>query len=129
MDYITEKAWGILKQNVVPVVMGGANYTQLLPPHSFIDVRDFESPRHLAEYLKMLGNNDQLYREYFQWKTHYKVVAAQFEHTCQICAFMNRDYKLKLDQKREHPNLIDLEYLSDEQKHCVDPKYNFPKIE
>ena len=128
-DYISEKAWNILKLNIVPVVMGGANYTQLLPPHSFIDVRDFKSPRHLAEYLKMLSKNDKLYREYLQWKTHYKIVSTHFQLTCQICAFMNKDYKLKLEQKREHPTFIDLDYLSDERKHCFDPQYNFTKNE
>ena len=67
VDYITEKVWRILTMNVVPVVLGGADYKRHLPPHSFIDVRDFRSAKHLADYLLMLGNNDALYRKYFEW--------------------------------------------------------------
>ena len=67
-DYITEKLWNILQFDVVPIVMGGADYKTLLPPHSYIDVRDFNSSEHLAEYLLMLDQNDDLYRQFFAWK-------------------------------------------------------------
>lgn len=42
-DYITEKFYLALLYNVVPVVYGGANYTNLAPKKSFIDIRDFKS--------------------------------------------------------------------------------------
>ena len=53
-DYVTEKFWRILHLNVVPIVLGNASYSDILPPHSYIDVRDFPSPRHLADYIKLL---------------------------------------------------------------------------
>ena len=67
-DYVTEKLWRILQINVVPIVLGSANYSEILPPHSYIDVLDFASPRHLADYLKVLNANDTLYNEYFRWR-------------------------------------------------------------
>ena len=70
-DYVTEKLWKILQINVVPIVLGYANYSEILPPHSYIDVRDFASPRHLADYLKVLNANDTLYNEYFGWRERY----------------------------------------------------------
>ncbi|RXG61142.1 Alpha-(1,3)-fucosyltransferase 6 [Armadillidium vulgare] len=54
-DYITEKAWwNSFEKETVPVVMGTtkSNYEKLLPPNSFIHVDDFESPKHLADYIR-----------------------------------------------------------------------------
>ena len=87
-DYITEKLWNILQFDVVPIVMGGADYKTLLPPHSYIDVRDFNSSEHLAEYLLMLDQNDDLYRQFFAWKQFY--VIRHINIVCQVCAFLNK---------------------------------------
>ncbi|KAB7500146.1 Alpha-(1,3)-fucosyltransferase 6, partial [Armadillidium nasatum] len=54
-DYITEKTWwNSFEKETVPVVMGTtkSNYEKLLPPNSFIHVDDFESPKHLADYIR-----------------------------------------------------------------------------
>ena len=55
---------------MLPVALGARpeDYEALAPPHSYIHVDDFESPRHLAEYLHKLDKNDDLYNEYFRWK-------------------------------------------------------------
>jgi alpha-1,3-fucosyltransferase len=63
-DYVTEKFFKIMGHHIVPVVYGGADYTQHEPPHSYIDARKFK-PKELAAYLKLLGANDTLYNEYF----------------------------------------------------------------
>ena len=57
-DYITEKLWKALNMPVVPIVMGGGNYLRDAPPHSYIDVKDFEDVQALAEYLVFLDQND-----------------------------------------------------------------------
>ena len=36
---------------------GGANYEKITPNHSFINVANFESPKHLASYLLYLDKN------------------------------------------------------------------------
>ena len=91
-DYVTEKLWRILEINVVPVVLGRANYSFILPPHSYIDVRDFASPHHLADYLKLLDGNDTLYNEYFRWKAKYVCMESHDENECNLCrhALANR---------------------------------------
>ena len=66
--YITEKFYKIMSLNIVPVVMGGADYKARAPPKSYIDVLDFESPKHLAEFLSQLAHNDEEYLSYFWWK-------------------------------------------------------------
>ena len=35
-DYISEKYWRNINLPVVPVVLGGANYSKDVPPHSYI---------------------------------------------------------------------------------------------
>jgi alpha-1,3-fucosyltransferase len=41
-----------MSSDVVPVVYGGANYSLYAPPHSYINLDDFQSVDHLAQYLK-----------------------------------------------------------------------------
>ena len=72
-QYITEKVFKSFKLGVVPLVAGGgtAYYEAMLPPHSYINVEKFKSPKDVAEYLKLLDRNITLYEEYFAWKPHY----------------------------------------------------------
>ena len=86
-DYITEKYWDNLGEaNVIPVVMGGADYTKLAIPGSYINVLDFKSVEQLAEYLHYLNRNDTAYNEYFKWRQKYQVLTAGIGMTlCNIC--------------------------------------------
>ncbi|CAL4240892.1 unnamed protein product, partial [Meganyctiphanes norvegica] len=56
-DYVTEKFYRSLSLDVVPVVMGGADYKLKAPPHSYIDALDFQSPKHLADYLNTVASD------------------------------------------------------------------------
>ncbi|BFZ05173.1 hypothetical protein BsWGS_08211 [Bradybaena similaris] len=86
-DYITEKFFiNGLKHDVIPIVMGAApeDYERAAPPHSYIHVDDFESPKELADYLHKLDKNDDLYNEYFQWKGTGDIINTFF--WCRLCA-------------------------------------------
>ena len=93
-DYATEKLYDILQRRVVPIVMGGANYSALAPPHSYIDALQY-SPRELAAYLKLLNSNDRLYNEYFWWKPHFSVETRypvmESRALCQLCRKLHTD--------------------------------------
>ncbi|KAI9554291.1 hypothetical protein GHT06_019563 [Daphnia sinensis] len=78
-DYVTEKFFESINRNIIPVVLGGADYAAIAPPHSYINALDY-TPRQLAEYLKELDRNDTLYAEYFWWKPHYR--ASNLYGTC-----------------------------------------------
>ncbi|KAK8773194.1 hypothetical protein V5799_012273, partial [Amblyomma americanum] len=67
-DYVTEKLFNVLQYDIVPVVLGGANYTRAAPPGSFIDALSFKSPKDLALHLKNVASNFTLYRSFFKWK-------------------------------------------------------------
>ena len=44
--------WDAMSSGVVPVVYGGANYSLYAPPHSYINVDDFQSVEQLGEHLR-----------------------------------------------------------------------------
>ena len=92
-DYITEKLWLRMEQGILPIVLGGADYKAYVPAHSYIDVRDFASPKALAEYLHKLDNNDDLYNEYFVWRQHYTCHHGLpgNDLLCDLCRFMNKN--------------------------------------
>ncbi|KAK2168491.1 hypothetical protein LSH36_16g02055 [Paralvinella palmiformis] len=87
-DYMTEKLWRPLSGFIVPVVLGGANYSAVLPRRSFIDVRDFNSPADLARYLKYLDANDDEYLAYFKWKEKYIAVSQSLPGLCDLCEIL-----------------------------------------
>lgn len=93
-DYVTEKFFEIMNHDIIPVVYGGANYSRIAPPHSYIDALQF-TPETLAQYLKVLDANDQLYNEYFWWKGHYAVesgVEQMARHGfCDLCKKLHQD--------------------------------------
>ena len=72
-DYITEKFFNILQYDVIPIVLNGANMTNIAPPHSHINIQDFNSTKHLAEYLMKVDKNDTLFASYFWWRDYYYV--------------------------------------------------------
>ena len=90
IDYVTEKFYSNgLKYGMVPVVLGGANYSDpsIAPPGSYINVRNFKSLQQLAEFLTKVGSDPQLYNEYFHWHSHYKVVDND-DGICELCTLL-----------------------------------------
>eukprot|EP00940_MAST-03C_sp_MAST-3C-sp2_P002285 g2285.t1 len=69
-DYVTEKFWNALRRSIVPVVFAGDWYDDLIPKgyKVFVRASDFPSTQALAEYLRQVRNDEQLYREYFRWR-------------------------------------------------------------
>ena len=61
-DYVTEKFNHALVAGTVPVYLGADTIRDFQPsPHSVINVQDFRDTPTLAEYLKWLGQNDDIY--------------------------------------------------------------------
>lgn len=87
-DYITEKYWSqALEHDMVPVVMGGANYPELAIPKSSMNVLHFPSIEKLALYLKGLDQNSSAYNEYFHWKRNYQTEL--LAPLCKLCEMVH----------------------------------------
>ena len=84
-DYVTEKIlFPMVYAHVVPIVYGAANYKQILPPNSFLNIMDFKSPKVLAEFLIELTQDESRYMSYFAWKGSYTSIYAP-NILCEIC--------------------------------------------
>ena len=88
-DYVTEKVWKPLHVGTVPIVLGAYNYSSLFPPKSYIDIKDFKSPRDLADYMLLLDRNDRLYNEYFKWRETYRIKPHEPSY-CRVCEYLNK---------------------------------------
>lgn len=72
-DYVSEKFWKVIAKDVrtIPVVLGGLSikdYERVAPPNSFIHVKNFTSPKELAEHLKFVSSDDGAFNYYQQWR-------------------------------------------------------------
>ena len=90
-DYVTEKLTRALRYDAVPIVMGGVDYNRFAPPHSFIDVNDFGSPKQLANYLLLLNDANSLYERYFDWKRDFDVHLSTKQGWCHLCKLAHDD--------------------------------------
>ena len=63
------------------------DYAASLPPHSYIHVDDFRSPRDLAYYLRVLDANDTAYNEYFRWKSDWTLTG--YSYWCRLCGLLH----------------------------------------
>ena len=87
-----------LNAGAVPVVMATKKLGEFMPGNlrnAYINVRNFENPKRLAEYLKFLGNNETEYNKYLEWKLKGfgdingtaigKHFHPPYPHYCQVC--------------------------------------------
>ena len=65
------------------------DYERRIPPNSFIHVDDFKSPQALAAYLRLVGNNERLYRTYLEWKHHFVLLERSWH--CRVCALLHSE--------------------------------------
>ena len=119
-EYATEKIWKILTRNLVPVVLGAADYSHILPPHSYIDVANFSHPSKLAKYLKLVASSDELYGQYFEWKRTYRVSPHDTpEMLCNVCEYVNTN------RWGPHVKAIKMNKFWNAKRHCISPETYF----
>lgn len=87
LDYVTEKFYNALSRQVVSVVFGGADYTKIAPPHSYIDAEKFKTVKELADYLIYLDKHPKEYARYFWWRQFYRLTYRS--PFCDLCSKLN----------------------------------------
>lgn len=88
-DYVTEKFIRPFLYEAIPIFLGGADYSKYAPANSYINARDFDSPKQLAEYLILLDKSDSLYASYFSWKKDYYVSVPDMYGWCELCRMIH----------------------------------------
>jgi len=101
-EYVTEKFFFALHSaRIIPVVLGWARYDHYIPSTGYIDVRNFTSPRQLAEYIDYLDKNTTAYLEYFQWR-QYALHIKLPKYMCELCLKLFLDDKDHQQQSLKH---------------------------
>lgn len=98
-DYITEKFWKSLNNDLIPVVMqpNREYYERMAPKDSFIHLADFDYDiARLAIHLNNVASDFSLYRGYFEWKHHlhaaYDTKTLEQFRICELCARLNNQH-------------------------------------
>lgn len=113
-DYVTEKMFEALKHDIVPIVLGGADYERTFPPNSFINMMDFKNMSILADHLIALDKDAALYEKYFAWKTKYSVKNSGHDRNlahCDLCKALH-----SADQKGFKKSVNIKKWFIDERK-------------
>ena len=69
--FVDDRLYHALETGSIPIYMGTDKIDPFLPgnlKNAIINVRDFKSPKNLAEYLKYLSNNETAFNKYMEWK-------------------------------------------------------------
>ena len=99
MVIFVEKFFRPLNNSAIPVVFATKDVNKTAPPHSHIDIRDFKSPKHLADYLLYLDKNDTVYMSYFNWRKDYEVKLPDCSGPtvfCHLCRYMHTNNSTKI---------------------------------
>lgn len=99
-DYVTEKLYRALAHNVVPVVLGGADYSKYLPEGSYVDARHFKNASQLARFLKEVASSEETYSSYLSWHELYDVVEHPMDNWCALCRLMTTP-----DVRKSYPDI------------------------
>ena len=73
VDYVSEKIWlNSFYAGMVPIVWGThTNYSAHLPPKSYINCADFETPSECAAHIRAVASDEALYSSYHAWRDKY----------------------------------------------------------
>ena len=103
-DYATEKFFEMLDRRIVPIVYGSYNYSSIAPEHSYIDATKMGA-RKLAELLKTIDQDDNLYNQFFSWKGKYQIQKERryfaAKAFCQLCQHLHENRQIQIYQDFE----------------------------
>ncbi|UJR07594.1 hypothetical protein I4U23_011882 [Adineta vaga] len=104
-DYVTEKLWQPLAAGSIPLYLGAPNVDEWLPCHNkscIIDLREYKSPKDLADHLHLIIQRRHLHLRYHEWRkkafvqpsflnmVNYLRESNQHTVECMICDMVHR---------------------------------------
>ncbi|KAH8232767.1 hypothetical protein KR038_010579 [Drosophila bunnanda] len=94
-DYVPTQMYIAMHNYAVPVLIGGGNLNNLVPPHSYISSRDFPKPKDLVAHLNHLVKTPEEYKRYFWWHSLYKLRRNSVPY-CQLCSYLQQPPKRRI---------------------------------
>jgi glycosyltransferase involved in cell wall biosynthesis len=87
-DYVTEKFFDPLIAGSVPIYLGAPNIEDFAPgDNCFVDAGKFENPQLLAQFINAYCEDEQLYAQFFEWKSQP----------------LRESFVKKMKEQKEHP--------------------------
>ena len=91
-DYVTEKYWNAMDRQQIPIVSGGADYSKIAVPGSYIDVDNFTSTEELARFVQRVGSDRELYNSFFAWTSRLRL-HRRLVDWCAICRALHDQHR------------------------------------
>ena len=117
-EYVTEKTFHIFQHQmpIIPVVRSAPDVKSLVPNGTFINTREFKSPKALAKFLKGLGKDKIQYMTYLRNIRRYSSIS-QVElfqrNMCDLCDMLHKPYV--------HPHPVNIKKWINEVQ-CIQPQ-------
>jgi len=109
--YVTEKLVHTLSLGPVPVYLGAPDVYNITVTPSFINVKDFASPKALADYLVHLADHPDEYNAYHAWRT-------SPAHFTEEYLRMVADKLPSPEERKIHEDFMGHEHLSERRSLC-----------
>ena len=91
-EYVSEKLHDVVQADVIPVVLGQADYNNIMPKGTYINVKNFQSAKHLARFLKHIDQRDRVFNSYIETKRSYDCKVRYVAHNrfpCKLCQYLH----------------------------------------
>lgn len=96
-DYITEKYWSSLLQDIIPIVNWKEHQNNgHVVPNSYINVYDFTNLTSAIQFIRNISNNESLYNSFYDWKRTYTAVSSMYSGFCQLCDRLHQPFNLQV---------------------------------
>ena len=100
-DYISIKIWQAYSGGAIPVYLGPPDIYDWVPGnHTFIDPRNFSGPKELAEYMKRVAEDDELFKYHtsnFDWDRTKRMMDKYCPKAQVLCNMCKMAYEKKMN--------------------------------
>lgn len=105
--FITEKLWHSYLAQAIPIYRGTTEvFGQVPGSNTFLFAYNFTSVKALAEYIKRIESDRELYESFFKMDlTNYYKIKEKYCTTSRICAICKEAYRRKVAEKKARCNL------------------------
>ncbi|XP_035442980.2 alpha-(1,3)-fucosyltransferase C [Spodoptera frugiperda] len=87
-DYVTEVMVSAMSHLAIPIVLGPNDYSNFLPPGSYINAQTFSMPK-LVALVDYLIRNPDMYEYFLDWKKYYYYKVRPRSYVCDLCQKLN----------------------------------------
>lgn len=95
-DYISEKLWRFIFRPIttIPIVFGLGKYKEIMPSETYLDVKDYGTPKDLADAIRKIGDDPEVFNHYVRKRLSYKMREAyDASYQRRLCGYLHKKRK------------------------------------